>query len=253
MQQDMYTNINLPSRCRVYEGVSEDQVKIRTLKGKDEKLIAELTIDNAERKFVMLMRNLIQGIDPMKLTLGDRQFIILWEAINSFSTRLPYELQCSVCTMKSDIDVDLTKIEYNELPEGYSEPYEVKLSDGTIVKLRSLTVEDEIKVMDLEKGNKNTYLYKYALGIVDENRGVWDNVRFLEELNVRDLAVIRQFYEKFYHGPIMKYAYTCPNCGAGEVAAIPFQLDLLLPSGETIERRIGTGLPVNVPSEVKQG
>jgi len=147
--------IKLPSRCLVYDGVDPDGISIRTLKGKDEKLIAEVNYDNFEKKFLLLLKNIIKGVDPIKLTVGDRLFILLWEAINSYSKDFDIEHTCIECYEKIKSTVDLSDLEVIELSKDFKEPYEKKLSDGSIVKLRLFTVQDEINIAAYEKADKS--------------------------------------------------------------------------------------------------
>ena len=52
-----YYPVKLPSRCLLYSDIakdnSSDQIKIRSFKGRDEKLIAEISSDNFEKKLLM--------------------------------------------------------------------------------------------------------------------------------------------------------------------------------------------------------
>ena len=89
-----------------------------------------------------------------------------------------------------------------DLPDNYKEPYEVKLpKTGTMVKLRLLTVADNIKVDEMVKNKQNVWLYRYALALVDDEKKIFDKVEYLENLPSQDVATIRAFHEKFQHGP----------------------------------------------------
>lgn len=218
------------------------KVQIRTFKGKDEKLIAEIGTDNAESKFVSVLRQVLQGVDPVQLTIGDELALAFWETINSYSKEFIVNFECEHCWKKADYTVDLSSLENVELPDGFAEPYELKLPDsGTIAQVRLLRVDDLIKINEIEKLGKNVWLYRYARSIVSD-KGIWDKVDYLEELSSKDLSVIRAFHEKFVHGPKMETPYECPNCGGTGVMPVPFRLDMLLPSGKNIRRFIGDAI-----------
>lgn len=230
--------LRLPSRCTVY-GVPPDSLFIRTLKGKDEKLIAEVSVDNYEKKFCQILGNCVEGIDVKKLTLGDRKYIMLWLAVNSFSKMHTISGVCENCLAKMEIEVDLTKMNVVELPENFKEPYPVTLSDGSIVNLRLFRVSDEIQLAEMEKTSTNTWLYRFALSIVSDE-SLPDKVARLEEMDSADIAKIRAFHEEYVHGPIMETQYECQKCGGVGVMPIPFRFELFFPSGQKLTRYFGT-------------
>jgi len=236
-----YMNLELPSKCLVYGDVKPEQIQIRTLKGKDEKLIAELNYDNVEKKFLALLKNILRGIDPEELTIGDRMHIMLWEVINSYSKIYPVNLTCDICLNNVQIDADLSRLEVEELPNDFKEPHEIKLSNGDTVNLRLFRVKDQIRVEDYEKNRKNSWLYRFALTMIDD-KDVFARVNYLENLGVKDLAKIRAFHEKYFHGPDMKYKYECPECGEEGEVVLPFRLEFIFPYGEILAKYFGDGV-----------
>lgn len=240
--EENYIQLNLPSKCLVYEDTDPSKVQIRTLKGRDEKLIAELTYDNFEKKFLTILGSIVKGVVPGKLTVGDRLYIMVWEAINSYSANYPVELMCETCLQKIEITVDLSKLDVIELPEKFKEPHPVKLSDGNQIDLRLFRVEDEVKIADAEKSGKSSWLYRWAISIVDKEKSVWDRINYLENLEAKDVAAIRAFHEKYYHGPKMETEYECPKCGGQGVTPVPFRIELLFPYGKALTKHFGAGV-----------
>lgn len=236
--EENFVSISLPSGCRIYDGVDPTKIQARTFKGKDEKLIAEIAGDNLEKKFLAVFRDVLKGIEPEKLTNGDRLYILVWEAINSYTPEYPITYTCSACLQQSNAVVDLSKLELIELPEDFKEPYEVQLSTGEIAKLKLFRVEDEIKIADFEKTGKGSWLYRYATTIIGEG-SLWDKVAWLENLPSKDLAMIRAVQDKFVHGPKMEQECECVHCGVQEAIACPFRLDMLFPYGKGLERYLG--------------
>ena len=227
--------LELPSKCQVYSDVLPETVQIRTLQGKDEKLIAEMSLDNFDAKFSVLLKNIVKGIpDTKNLTMGDRLHIVLWEAINSYSKDYPIKVTCSECLNEIDVTVDLSSINVTQLPDGFVEPVSRKLSTGN-VKLKLLRVADEIRIQEYEKAGKDSWLYRWALSMVDDKQ-VWDRLPVLESMGVKDIAVIRAFQEEFKHGPDMKCNYTCPKCGGVGETLIPFRIGLIFPYGNSLTR-----------------
>jgi len=231
-----YIPVQLPSKCKVYKDVDSSQVAIRVLKGKDEKLIAEMTYDNLDSKFNAILKNVLKGVAPEKLTLGDRKFVLVWLAINSYGKTFPIELTCEHCLRKIMNEVDLSSFEVNELPEDYEQPYKVTLSDGKEIYLRLLTVEDEIKVVAYEKTGANGWLFRYALSVVDQQLSENQKVMMLEDMDVNDVAMVRAFHEEFDHGPVMEAPYKCPKCGGAGRVAVPFRIEMVFPYGPALKK-----------------
>lgn len=245
MQENLVT-VKFPSKCLVYSDVdlkqNPDQIQIRTFKGRDEKLIAEISNDNFEKKFVTVLKGVLKGIDPADLTVGDRLYLVVWEAINSYSKIFAIDVECEHCWSKFVLDVDLSKLEVIELPKKFKEPYDIKLPiSGDIVKVRLLRVSDMLQINDLSRTGENVWLYKYALTMVND-KTIWDNVDYLENLSTKDLMLIRGFHSKFEHGLKMETDYECPKCGGEGVMPVPFRLEILLPYGKKLERYTGDAI-----------
>lgn len=239
---DNFTDITnkIPSKGLVYPEKTE--IGVRTLKGKDEKLMAEISANNFDVKFTQVLKNVMTGIDPAKLTLGDRMYLALWQTINSYSKDFSFEFECPDCWKKSLYTVDLSTLDNIELPKDFKEPYQVKLPKaGTTLNLRLLRASDLIKVDELIKANQNVWLYRYALSIVND-KTVWDNLELLENMDVADIAVIRAFHDKFNHGPKMETGYKCPHCEGSGVMPLTFRLEMLLPYGAELQRHVGNAI-----------
>lgn len=224
---EQYVLLSLPSKCLTYEDTEPDGIKIRTFKGKEQQLVAELTPVNIKKKFLTIISNVIQGIEPQKLTSGDARYIMMWEAINSYTNMYPLKLVCETCLQEVELSIDLGDLDSKELPNDFKQPYEVELSDRKIF-LRLLTLEDEVNTLEMIRKGQSSYLYNYALSIVDKDVNIVDRVKMLEEMSTADLGKIEDFHIKFDHGPDLNAKYVCPLCeGEGRVL-IPFRLDRLL-------------------------
>ena len=223
-----FVPISLPSKCKPYPNVQAVNVKVRPFKGRDEQLIAEMGTGNPKKKILEVLRNVVQGIDPIQLTVGDVSYIILWEAINSYTNMYPLSLTCENCLTEINVSVDLGKIDSKELSDDYKIEYEVDLPTKK-VGLRLLTLGDEIKMMSHVQNNQSAYLYSFALSMIDD-LDEYARVLVLEELPTKELAKIRNYHAKFEHGPDYLAPYTCPNCEEEGKVIVPFRLDELIQS-----------------------
>lgn len=226
MCQDQYISITLPSKCLLYEDIDVSGIKIRPFKGRDEVLIAELNLANLKKKFVAIIENVLQGIEPEKLTSGDMKYVMLWEAINSYTRDYPVQVVCENCSQTVRVVCDLGKIDSVDLPDDFVQPVEVKLSDRK-VNLRIQTVADEIAAIDWTKSGKSAYLYSLALIIVDEETTFLEKLEMLENMSPSDINEIKKFQAKYDHGPDMELPYKCSVCEHEGKLVVPFRIDTL--------------------------
>ena len=233
--------INLPSKCKPYEGVEPADIRVRPYKGKDEIFLAEINPINLEQKFVEVLKNVVSGIDPEKLTLGDRLYIIIWEYINSYSEVTQVKTMCSHCLRSIEVGVDLRILNSIELPDDFKQPFEKTLPSGKKVLLRLFNIKDEICSIEYEENLDNGYAYRLARTIVADG-DILDRVTEVEAMSSKDTASIRAFHEEHYHGPEMSTKIKCPKCGEEEEVDIPFDLNFLFPVGEALRGAFGKGL-----------
>jgi hypothetical protein len=235
--EEKYHVLDLPSKLKPYDKNKVKEVSVRFLKGKDEKLIGEISLDNFDKKYSLLLDQVLKGIDPRELTLGDRTYIAVWLSMNCYSTIYPIPVTCDYCAKRVEIDIDLTKLEKIELSDSFSEPTPVNLMDGTIVNLRLLRVRDNISYVDYVRNKKEDEpSFKLALSMCDE-RNMIDRIQYLNSLSVKDLNLLRDFHNKNIHGVNLEsYSYTCPKCKEVGETPVPFRFELLFPDSSTVAK-----------------
>jgi hypothetical protein len=205
----------------------------------DEIFLAEVNPTNLYHKYSVLLKNAMIGIDPCLLTVGDVQYIMIWEYAKSYGGVVTEKTMCSECLNDIEINVDLRELDVINIPDGFVVPHQVHLPDsGVDVNLRLLTVGDEIA-----NGSSGSMglIYKCARTVVDD-RNMADRIDFLGKLRAIDLATIRAFHEKYYHGPNMNTKFICPKCGKEDTIDVPFRLDFVFPRGEALARFIREGV-----------
>lgn len=231
--------IQLPSKCIPYE-VGSDQITVRPYVGSDEILLSQINPVNVEAKFLQVLRSVVRGINVEKLTLGDRLYIILWEYINSYNEYMKVRTVCSHCLETIEPMIDLRLLEKVELPDSFQQPFHCPLPSGKSVDLRLLTVADQIEIEKFPN-KAESYLFKWARSMVSE-MDVLARMHELKGYGVRDIATIRAFHEKMFHGPDMTTKFTCPKCGEEEEVEVPFRLDFFFPDGQALTDTFGAGI-----------
>lgn len=237
-----YLSINLPSKCLPYEGIDPANITIRAYTAKDEIFLSEINPTNLESKYLMVLKEVLLGIDPKLLTLGDRLYIMIWEYIKSYSSIVKVPVVCSHCLEESTIPIDLLNLDKLDLPDNFLERCKVKLLDkDKEITLRLLTIEDEIAIEQYEKKHRDGHLYRYARSVVSD-ADILSVLSDIEKLSAKDFAKIRAFQTKFYHGPDMDTTFKCPQCGEEDDVTVPFRLEFLYPYGKTLTDAFGEGI-----------
>jgi hypothetical protein len=231
--KETYHVLDLPSRLKVYKDVKE--ISIRFLKGKDEKLLGGLTISNWDKKYNILLNQVLKGIDPRELTLGDRTYIAIWLSANCYSHIYPIETLCLECFAKVKVKVDLKKLEKVYLSEDFVEPEPVELLDGTVIPMRLLRVKDQISYLDyIAKAEEDRPNFKLAL-TMENDMTLAQRLAFLDNLDTKDLGILRNFHDKHVHGVNLDdYAFECPKCKEAGTTPVPFRFEMLVPDNETV-------------------
>jgi hypothetical protein len=224
-----------PSGCGTYIDAVPEDIMVRPYTGEDESILAQINPTNIEKNFLIILKRVVSGIDPTKLTLGDRMYLMIWEYINSYSETLRVRQVCSNCLKEAEFTIDLRNLSIKGLDPDLSIPTDVQLPiSGETVHLRPLTVGDEVAVEKLRSSGTDIHLYRYARSFV----GGADPVKQMEEMRTwpaRDVARIRYYHDvEADHGPIMNVEQSCPECGGEEEVIIPFRFGFFYPEGETL-------------------
>lgn len=231
-----YYELKLPSNGRVYE---KSVLKIRPFNGGDEEILASATEATMNDKIIEVLNRTIENGDVKNMTLGDRIYVIIWHAINSFEDGFTKDLVCEGCLQKTTIDYKLQDLEVKELPETYVEPYKLKLSCGE-VGIRLFRVNDELSAIRFSKGGANDYLYTLALSLdIPSCKDIGEKLEYLRDMSTKDLGKIKAFHEKYYHGPVFKTKYACGLCGYEGETSVPFRPEYIIKTGAELVKHYG--------------
>ncbi len=239
MTQHNFFSIELPSRCKPYKDVDPSAIRVRAFTGGDEAMLAETTEKNAATKLTDVLGRCLEGVDIKEITLGDKLFLMVWHAINSYSDGFTATITCQHCLQQIKVSYNLADAEIVYLSDKFKEPIDVKLSDGTVAKCKLVRVKDEIQLERMAQTVENIYLQSIAMTIVNPEKDLMEKIKWLEDLPSKDVAKIRAVQDSFYHGPDFKMKYTCDKCaGEGKFTA-PFRFEHLIPYGDALVKNFG--------------
>lgn len=227
-----YSMVDLPSMGKL--GYAET-IQYRDILVRDEKIIASAT----EKTFTKVINNVLQSLMEdrsyfQKLSIYDRDFLLLWIWANNYSTIKSIETECPHCGNTNKYDIDITTLDVKNLDEEYTHPFEFETSTGETLFLRLLTIEDEEVARNYASKHPDVMeeaVLLYCAIDFETKMTLSKKIEKIEnELRGKDMAYIRGFHQHFKYGVDDVVERECKSCGEVNKIAIPFQLDHFLPS-----------------------
>jgi len=228
----VYTSVDLPSNGALGY---PSEIEYRDILVKDEKTLASST----EKTFQRILNNVLKGLMKdssyfEKLTMHDRDYLLLWIWANNYSTIKDIEMQCPHCGHNNNYKIDLTKIHIDDIDPDLKNPYPYKTKSGEEVSFRMLTVQDEDVARKFCNNNKD-YDESFVMLCVSINfkqvLPLADKIKYIEEnFTGKDMSVLRGFHKHFKYGIDDIVEKECNGCGEVNKIAIPFQIDFFIPA-----------------------
>ena len=232
-------SIQLPSLCKAYKGVDPNGVTVQPFNGEDEEILATAQAANVRSRVTEVLKRTVEGVDVASLTLGDRSYLMLWHAVNSFDDGFEQTIGCQSCGQSIVVKYNLKDLPVDKLADSYVEPYSITLSSGPVT-CRLITVKDEVAAAAWTAQGGNDYLYLYALTTkIPGCDSVADVLEALKKWPAKDFQLIKAFHEKFYHGPVFAHPYTCPLCGYKGDMVVPFRFTNIIPNVSKLRQYYG--------------
>ena len=228
----VYASVELPSNGSLGY---PSELEYRDILVKDEKVLASAT----EKTFPRILNNVLKGLlkDKSffnKMTMHDRDFLLLWIWANNYSTTKDIEMQCPHCGHNNNYKIDLTKLNIEDINPELKNPYPFTTKGNEKVSFRLLTVEDEEVARKFCNNNKD-YDETFVLLCLSINfkkvTSLMDRINHIEDkFTGKDMSVLRGFHKYFKYGIDDVVDKECNNCGEVNKIAIPFQIDFFIPS-----------------------
>lgn len=237
--------VTLPTRGRIYpeeSGVPEI-VKIRGITTKEEKIIFGST-DNAIQDVIQECILEPKNLKVSNLIAADSMTILMDLRMISYGTEYKVPFTCQECGKKNpNITVDLSELDFNELPDDFEEPFEITLPrSGDVLGVFFLRNSDFRDVdrweRRLRKQSPNIkgdigYVLRMAKQIryVNGEEIEKDKARFyVEEMQGIDSAYFWDQMNKFDIGYDLRIDKICVFCGADNEFDLPVTAEFFRPS-----------------------
>lgn len=235
--------IPLPSGGILYQNVTDDKdvlkgfIRMYPMSLKEEEILSTprfLKTGSATR--MLMERCCASAIDAKDLLLFDSNFIMFYLRKISYGDEYKFEIKCgnSVCEKKFEHTVNISELQFEELPETVEEPIVINLpKSGYTVEcmLPRLYHSEEIYMKNQNRKKKSSdedkrmidNLLVTTIRILDRNKkevSKKDWEEFFEAIPGMDAAELRE-KTKFSTGVDNIKGIGCPYCGAEYSGNIP--------------------------------
>lgn len=215
-------------------------VSYREIMVKDEEILSTATPDTYTTVLNKVLKSLLNNTDFYeKMSIHDRDFVLIWLWANNFDPIKEIVTKCESCGEKTTHKVDLRDIDVSDISSDFIPKFEIPLSNGKKCWVRMTTVEDELFSEDYVKRKNNKVSYDHVIAvrtIITEQVMTFEQkldwVR--ENMKSSEMGIVRRYHSHFKFGVDPYRDYTCSACGEVTRDVIPFQAeDILMPSVQT--------------------
>lgn len=211
-----FYDVDLPSKGKLGYPAT---IEYRDIMVRDEKILATATPANYIRTLNKILKSLLNNPDWFQeLTLADRDYLLMYLWANNYNTKQTLEGECDECTKKYTMEVDLTKVDVDDISDEIQNPFFFETSNGHRIGVRLLTINDQeladAYIKDHPEADYETVIFSSAIEVpfimTFEQKLKWieDNIRG------KDMAYVRAYTDYFKYGLHDMLDHACDSCGA---------------------------------------
>lgn len=217
-------------------------IEYRDILVKDEEVLSAATAQNYNRTLNGVLKSVCKDVEFFdKLSIHDRDFLLIFLWANNYSSEKEVEIECSHCKSKETHTVDFTELDTVALKDDFKQPLKIPLSqgdEGAFVRVFMSTVEHEMIVEEYiqKKGDKNTLSFEHLMMVASIDVGMpvpfEHKIKWVgENMTGREMGFVRKYHEHFRFGVNDTVDYKCGSCGEVTTGMLPFQItDIFNPS-----------------------
>lgn len=231
----------LPSGGKFYQDADDEDLRhgfitLYPLSTADEEILTNKTyLKNGSMFRILFDSCMASNYDAKKLLQFDSLYIMYVLRQISYGDDYHFEVTCKECEAKFPWDLNISEIEWAELPEGCKDARDIKLpvSKFTVTMcLPRLGSEEQIEIIKKQNkknpdcSDKVATFISNTLSVKDENGEEVDPadwVDFFAALPAKDRAAINKSFEGTVQEP--KATFYCPDCGNEITVEVPISED----------------------------
>lgn len=209
--------VRLPSEGRFYIN-GKAEVTISPIKFEDEKQLST-SIKNGINPINLILSKCVKNVDVNSLLLIDKLVLLLKIREISYGEKYPIHCTCPKCAVETDLEIDLSQLVINYLPQEINDPREVNLP-----KLKKTAKVRFPRVADEQYLNTQEQIYSNLWRFVKELAGNADPVfiaKAIPRMHIRDIKTILNQVTRSDLGLDPKFILQCVDCGGESLVSVP--------------------------------
>ena len=232
--------LTLPSKGVDYPDPAKKAFQVRPPRVREVEFLAGMSKDNYDGQLTKLLRSLIVSpviVDPIDLTLGDRQYLHVWVRAQ-IDPVYRFETTCPECGhVDKDYQLKIEDIPLIAVPEKYSPNMRLTLPKSKkVVAVRLETARDRETCVALEAKGFTTWVSRKSMVITTidgKPMGTEEKCEWLRELPAGDDVFMSEYLLWQRHGPdFANCPFKCRSekCHKESVIKMPFRLEFFMPT-----------------------
>ena len=217
---EVETEASLPSKCKFYSLPDPaSPVSVRPMTFEDEKALAMIKKSDKIDPINYLLGRCVINLNVNELLFMDKLYLLYKIREVSYGTDYKSIIECPKCASESEVNIDISKLLLNEVPDDLTDPRKVNLPTlKKEVTLRFPRLKEEKYLNFLE--NKNVQFWRF----IDDIDGHTDKQiisKVLEKMPLKDMHLIINELTKPEYGLDSKINFICGDCEVQTVVEIP--------------------------------
>lgn len=215
-------------------------VTYRDILVKDETHLTSATPETLNRTLNSTLKSILNDWEHYdEMSIHDRDFALLWLWSNNYTSKKYAEATCEHCEAKETKEIDLTKVEVDDIKKDIPLPMVIPFGEDKDIKVFPPTTGDEVQVEKhiaaMDDKDKESADFERLLMIATIDVGVpmpfgrkvaWIN----ENIPAKTLGYVRKYHQFFKFGVHDTVEHVCQQCEGVTAIQVPFQItDIIFP------------------------
>ena len=217
---DTEIELTLPSKCKFYNLPDpHSPVSVKPLTFEDEKAIANIKASEKIDPISFLLSKSVSNLNLSELLPMDKLYILYKIREISYGPMYPVLITCPKCREDSEVNIDLSNLLVNEVPDDLEDPRTIMLptlKKEAVVKFPRLKDEKYLNLLN----SKNAQLWRFIESI-DGHSDKQIISKVLEKMPLVDMHLILKELGRPEYGIDSKINFICGACEGESVVDIP--------------------------------
>lgn len=226
-------NIELPIGYVDEDGNIHKRAKLQEVTGEVEEAYSDIKVrDNLAKMYTTLLNGVVVEIEGVKkvtpevirkMTITDREFLMVMSYLNSYGNILKWQEPCQVCKKQNSIEIDINNMEVTYLSPNAPRSFVTHLSKGvrfddklvTEVEVVLPNGSNQERIAPIVRSNP-ALAQTMLLQMITKRIGVYDRLPedIFKKMSKKDRDYLARFIGDLGLGIDQNVYFSCNYCGA---------------------------------------